>query len=104
MPSTLNFALNLRKEDGDVLLKEDGDNILTEQHAYITIHDGIGKEELQAIEEVKLAAKKLKDAQFHDLALFANVHFGPDATGGAAEPTSVEITVKPGDVEIRRPL
>jgi len=104
MPPTLNFALELLKEDGDGLLKEDGDNILTEQHAFVNIHDGVEEFEMLALEKAKEDAKKLKDAQTIDLALFANIHFGPDGTGDFAEPTSFEVTVKSGRFEVRRPL
>ena len=38
------------------------------------------------------------------LQLFPNTHFGPNATGDFAEPTTVDIIVKPGTLEIRRPL
>lgn len=38
------------------------------------------------------------------LQLSIGIHFGPNATGGSAEPTSVDVIVKPGTLEIRRPL
>ena len=38
------------------------------------------------------------------LQLAINVHFGPNASGDFAEPSSFEITVQPGEFNIRRPL
>lgn len=38
------------------------------------------------------------------LHLFANVHFGPNASGDFADPGSFEITEKSGEFEIRSPL
>ena len=38
------------------------------------------------------------------LQLFANVHFGPNASSDFADPSAFDITVKSGEFEIRSPL
>ncbi len=106
MPSTFSFDLfqNLLKEDGDGLLKEDGDKLRLEQHAAVTIHDGVEEFEMLEEEEARRAREELVAAQTLDLALFANAHFGPDGTGDVPEPGEFDITVEPGEFEIRSPL
>jgi len=59
---------------------------------------------LMPIYDPRFIGGDIANMSYWFMQLFANVHFGPDATGNVAEPTSVDITVKPGTLEIRRPL
>lgn len=95
----------LLQETGAALLLENGGVILLEQETtLVVVEDGIDAFEKQASEDAKRITKELIDAQYFDLTLFANTHFGPDGTGDFPDPGSFEITEKAGEFEIRTPL
>jgi hypothetical protein len=97
----------LRLETGDSLLLETGDKILFEtgptSNAVAIVDDG--SEVVQMLHASLLdKAFAINTAQYTALALFIPAHFGPDATGNWAEPSSFDIIEGRGEFELRRPL
>ena len=94
----------LLEEAGSQILDETGADLLADSNIHIRMEEG-----LDAIQIIKMKARKdaqsqVVVAQALALTLFANTHYGPSATGDFSDPVEVDITVKPGTIEIRSPL
>lgn len=99
----ISFPDTLLLETGDKILLETGDAILREQHSSATIDDGSEAVSIAQSTEMQEGAAVVASMSSSFLALYANAHFGPDATGDFIG-GSFDITEKSGEFEVRNPL